>query len=66
MSRVIVTKRRALGWIPHTRKPVWMTAVLVDGRTIASFLHEDEADRFIDLRVPKRHGKRHDNERRKA
>jgi hypothetical protein len=59
MSRVIVTKRRSLGWIRRLRKPVWMTAVLVDGHTVASFLHEDEADRYIEARFPKRHGKRH-------
>lgn len=59
MPRVIVEKRRALGWIRKLRRPVWLTAVLVNGHTVAAFLHEDDADRFIEARYPKRHGKRH-------
>ena len=54
-----VIKRRAIGWIPRTRTPIWMVAVLVDGRTIAQFCSESEADAFIAFRYPNRLGRSH-------
>lgn len=54
-KRIAVGNLRRLGLGFHRNVP--MVAVLCNGVTIAQFLYEDEADRYIKLRWPNR--KRH-------
>lgn len=53
-----VTIRKSVGWLPRFRQNVWTYSVLVNGRTVASFLDAEDAVKYA---ASRRSGKRHHN-----
>lgn len=52
MPKSSVTMRRAVGMVQRTRKPIFLTAVLVNGHTIASFVTPQDAVDYATNRFP--------------
>jgi hypothetical protein len=52
MAKSVVTMRSAIGWIPRTKTPIRMTAVLVNGKTISQFSDATSAIKFAEEHYP--------------